>query len=161
MAKKKSAASAGGKAKKAVKSEKKAAKSAKKLAPKMVKLGKGPTPFDIGMAVVKGFNAGTPEAELWKAHWSKKACSIEGHGVNMMWDGLKAIAAKNEEWMRTHKIHGAKAEGPFVGATGFAIRFNMDVEDTNTGKRENMSEVGVYTIKGGKIVQEEFMYGMG
>ena len=58
-------------------------------------------------------------------------------------------------------MHGASAEGPFVGATGFAVKFTIDLETKSTGKRETMTEVGVYTVKNGKIVQEEFMYHAG
>lgn len=144
--------------KKVKKAEKKAKKQTKKLMPKAIKTGKGASPFEIGKAVVEAFNKGTPEHELWKAHWSKKCRSIEGFGVSMAWDGMKAVAEKGREWMSTHKVHSARAEGPYVGATGFSIAFAMDVEDTTTGKREMMNEVGVYTVQGGKIVQEEFMY---
>jgi hypothetical protein len=33
----------------------------------------------------------------------------------------------------------------------------MDVETKSTGAREWMEEIGVYTVKDGKIVREEFM----
>jgi hypothetical protein len=36
----------------------------------------------------------------------------------------------------------------------------MDVETKSTGKRETMNEVGVYTVQNGKIIREEFMYGV-
>ena len=39
------------------------------------------------------------------------------------------------------------------------FKFKMDVEDKSTGRRTIMEEVGVYTVKNGRIVQEEFMYG--
>lgn len=144
----------------AKKSDKKSKKQSKKFKPKEVKIGKGASPFDVGKAVVEGINRGTPDADLWKKFWSKKARSIEGMGVNMAWDGLKAIDAKCKEWVATHKIYSASAEGPYVGATGFSIKFTMDVEDTSTGKRETMNEVGVYRMKNGKVVEEEFMYRM-
>jgi hypothetical protein len=145
-------------AKKAAKGDKKVKKQSKKLAPKEVKTGKGATPMEIGQAVVASINAGKPDKELWDAYWSKKVESIEGVGVNMKWTGRKAMEAKGEAWMATHKIYSASAEGPYVGATGFTVRFTMDVEDTTTGKRQTMNEVGVYTVKGGKVVCEEFMY---
>ena len=145
-----------GKAAKAEK-DKKDKKKAKKLAPVAVKTGKGATPMEIGTQLVKMFNEGK-FAEIEKAFWSPKITSIEGVGVGMAWVGKKAVEAKNAEWMKTHTIHGASAEGPFVGSTGFAVKFEMDVEDTAANQRMTMNEVGVYTVKGGKIVQEEFMY---
>jgi hypothetical protein len=61
--------------------------------------------------------------------------------------------------MSTHRLHGASAEGPYIGASGFSVKFAMDVEDTTTNDRSLMEEIGVYTVQNGKIVREEFMYG--
>lgn len=156
------------KKKSAKKAEKSGASSGKKkngkkkdaLAPKAVKTGKGLTPAEVGADLVRMFNAGQ-WAEIEDKHWSPKITSIEGVGVAQAWSGRKAVRAKGKEWEADHTIHSAKAEGPFVGATGFAVKYHMDVETKSTGERIAMSEVGVYTIKNGKIVQEEFMYGMG
>lgn len=146
------------KAEKAAKKEaKKARKQSKRLAPREVKTGKGQSPFEVGKALVEMFNKGQ-FSEIEEMFWSPKVESIEGYGVSLVWKGRKAVEAKNAEWMSTHKIHSAAAEGPFVGATGFAVKFKMDVEETPTGKRQAMEEVGVYRIKNGKIVEEEFMY---
>ncbi|QOJ01884.1 MAG: nuclear transport factor 2 family protein [Phycisphaeraceae bacterium] len=98
-------------------------------------------------------------AEIEDTWWDKKKiASVEGHGVGMAWVGLKAVRAKNDGWVAEHAIHGASAEGPFVGSTGFTVRFKMDVETKATGQRQVMDEVGVYTVENGKIVREEFMY---
>lgn len=142
------------------KKAKKAKKQTKKLTPKEIKTGKGSTPFELGSSLVSLYNQGKFQ-EIEEMMWSPKIESIEGFGVSMMWSGKKAVRTKGEDWMATHKIHETKAEGPFVGATGFAVKFFMDVEDMNTGKREPMHEVGVYTVKNGKIVREEFMYHVG
>lgn len=151
----------------AKKAAKKSAKKAGKpvpqfdpLEPIQVSTGKGLTPAEIGAQLVSMFNAGQL-SEIEEKFWDKKEIvSIEGMGVSMAWVGLKAVRAKNEGWMMDHVIHGASAEGPFVGSTGFAVRFRMDVETKSTGKRETMDEVGVYTVANGKIIEEEFMYGM-
>lgn len=127
--------------------------------PVPVKVGGGPSPGEIGRAVVGALNAGRPDRELWARWWHKNAESIEGEGVAMAWRGMRAIQAKGEEWTSTHIIHGASAEGPYVGATGFAVKFRMDVEDTGTGQRHVMEELGVYSVQKGKIVREEFFYG--
>lgn len=161
MAKKEKAAKPDKSAKKAEKAarkaEKKQKKQSKKIKAKEIKTGKGQSPFEVGKALVEMFNKGQ-FAEIEEMFWSPKVCSTEGFGVCMCWKGRKAVVAKNTEWMSTHTIHSASAEGPFVGATGFAVKFKMDVEDTAAGKRQAMEEVGVYRIKNGKIVDEEFMY---
>ncbi len=139
------------------KADKKQKKQSKKIAPKEVKTGKGRSPFEVGKALVEMFNKGQL-SEIEEMFWSPKVCSTEGYGVSMTWKGRKAVQAKNAEWMGTHKVHSASAEGPFVGATGFAVKFKMDIEETPNGKRQAMDEVGVYRVKNGKIVEEEFMY---
>ena len=54
---------------------------------------------------------------------------------------------------------GAAAEGPFLGSSGFAVRYRMQYKVRASGEIKTMSEVGVYTVQNGKIVREEFMYG--
>ena len=128
-------------------------------APKSIKRGRGATPRQIGDAVVAHFNQGGKDKELWDKYWHPQAESIEGEGMEMAWKGKKAIAAKSEWWSANNTVHSAKAEGPFVGATGFSIRFNMDVQENASGTRRQMEEIGVYTVQNGKVIREEFMYG--
>lgn len=145
---------------------KKAAKAAPKskaksggssLAPKPVKTGTGASPAEVGAQLIAACNRG--DYHLNDKLWSSGIVSIEGVGVGLAWHGRKAVDAKNSGWNEGHTIHGLSAEGPFVGSTGFTVRFRMDVEEKATGKRMLMHEVGVYTVKNGKITHEEFMYG--
>ncbi|MDX2016644.1 MAG: SnoaL-like domain-containing protein [Planctomycetota bacterium] len=128
-----------------------------KLAPTPVTTGKGASPVEIGADFVAMFNRGEWQ-QIEDKYYDKKLVSIEGLGVNLAWHGRKAVRAKSEAWMADHQIHGASAEGPFVGSTGFAVRFKMDVENKAAGTREIMDEVAVYTVLKGKVVREEFMY---
>lgn len=141
------------------KAGKKPAKKADPLAPTMIKTGKGATPAELGKAVVEHVNAmAAPDTELWKRHFHPGFVSIEGTGE--AWSGRKAVDAKCQAWMNAHTVHSCKASGPFVGATGFSVLYDMDVESKDsTMPRMKMREVGVYTVKKGKVVQEEFMYG--
>lgn len=157
--------------KKRVKIERKLAKAeakirklgAKKVSldgPTPVNTGTGATPMEIGSAVVSAFNRGEGDP-VARSYWSDDIESCEGMGVNLSWFGRAAVVSKCDDWESKHKIHGASAEGPFVGSTGFTILFKMDVEEIASGKRTAMHEVGVYTVRNGKIVREEFMYGVG
>ncbi len=128
--------------------------------PKTIKTGRGPGPMEVGQNLVSMFNRGQLK-EIEDKYWSPKIESIEGMGVSQAWRGRKAVEGKNAWWMGDHVMHGGSAEGPYVGATGFAVKFRLDVETKSTGKRETMEEVGVYTVQNGKIVREEFMYGTG
>lgn len=153
--KKPAAKSAKGSAKKPA--GKKPAKKAS-MKPKKVSTGKGATPKEIGEAVVAHVNAmAAPDKELWKKYFHKNFTSIEGTGD--AWTGMKAVEAKCQAWMDAHTVHSCKATGPFVGGTGFSVEYDMDVEAKDGSMpRMQMKEVGVYTVKNGKVVQEEFMY---
>ena len=172
MAKKKSASKSAAKQKSSKQAPKAAKRATKKkssapknasakrdpLAPVAVSTGPGMSVMEIGSKLVADFNAG-------KMHlndmWSPAIVSIEGVGVSQAWNGRKAVDAKNAWWAGEHIVHGASAEGPYVGATGFGVKFVIDVETKSSAKRELMTEIGVYTVKNGKIVQEEFMYRAG
>jgi hypothetical protein len=123
--------------------------------PKRINTGAGATPEEVGKQLVADFNRG--KYEINANLWSPKLVCIEGGG--MAWRGMKNVEAKNTFWSGTNTVLGAAAEGPYVGSTGFAVKFRMDVQDNSSGRRTIMEEVGVYTVKNGKIVQEEFMYG--
>ncbi len=124
--------------------------------PRPIGSGGGASVMEIGTELVRRVNSGNYETggELW----SNNLVSVEGVGVSLAWYGMEAVKAKNEEWYRTHRVYGCSAEGPYVGATGFAVKLQMDVEDTQTGGRGIMTEIAVYTVREGKIAQEEFMY---
>ena len=72
--------------------------------------------------------------------------------------GKEAVKQKGEWWFENHEVHSASAEGPFVNGDQFAVRFKMDITPKATGKRVTMDEVGLYTVKDGKIVEERFYY---
>jgi hypothetical protein len=40
----------------------------------------------------------------------------------------------------------------------FAVYYNYDVTFKPTGKRNNMEEMALYTVKDGKVVREQFFY---
>lgn len=121
-----------------------------------VTTGPGPNPEAIGQSLVEMFNKGQ-FSQIENKWWSPAIESVEGFG--MAWKGRAAVEAKNAGWMGQNTVRGASAEGPYVGASGFSVKFRMDVEEKASGKRTIMEEIGVYTVKNGKIIREEFMYG--
>lgn len=121
-----------------------------------VSTGKGPSPREIGTAVAAAFNQGKGD-EVAQSYWSSDIASIEGSG--QAFHGKASAIAKGEGWSKAHTVLGAAAEGPYVGATGFALKFRMHVRVNATGQEIHMDEVGVYTVRDGKIIAEEFMYG--
>lgn len=126
-------------------------------APRAVGTGRGASASEIGADLVALFNAGRGE-EVERKWWDRDIVSVEGMGVGLAWHGRAAVDAKNADWMSKHTVLGGAAEGPFVGSTGFAVKFRIHVRENASGREIEMSEVGVYTVSGGKIVREEFMY---
>jgi hypothetical protein len=71
--------------------------------------------------------------------------------------GIGAVRSKTDWWVNNMQVHSAKVSGPFVAHDRFVVQYDMDVTDKNSKKRMQLSEVGVYTVKDGKIVREEFL----
>lgn len=126
------------------------------MGPVPVKTGKGATPAEVGMGVVAMIRDRSGDQAIWDKWFSPKFVSIEG-GMGQAWHGRKAVQAKCDWWLGAHTVHSLEAEGPYVGATGFAVRYTIDAEDNATGNRFKGEEVGFYTVKNGKVVQEEFL----
>jgi hypothetical protein len=120
---------------------------------------------EIGSQLVGLCNAGKALEAVAKLY-DEKIVSIEGQGSEEMparMEGIKAIEGKHHWWEENHEIHASTAEGPFVGHRDdqFAVLFSMDITNKPSGQRSQMSEVALYTVKGGRIVQEEFLYKVG
>jgi hypothetical protein len=123
------------------------------------------TPQDmmtIGADLVRLCNDGK-ETELQEKYYAPDAVSVEaaefGGGMSAETKGLDAIRAKGEWWYGAHEVHSATAEGPFVnGADRFSVIFEMDITRKEDGQRMQMKEIGVYHVRDGRIVREEFFY---
>ena len=93
--------------------------------------------------------------------------SIEVHGDEKMparMHGVAAIHGKNQWWLDNHQIHGMTVNGPFPHGDRFIVHYRMDVTPKAgpmAGKRMQMEEAGLYTVRDGKIAKEEFFYAMG
>jgi hypothetical protein len=95
--------------------------------------------------------------------YDEKIVSIEAQGSDGMparTEGIEAVRGNNKSWYDRHEVHSAKAVGPFCGHRDdqFAVLFETDVTDKTSGNRLQLTEVALYTVRGGKVVQEEFLY---
>lgn len=71
--------------------------------------------------------------------------------------GRIAIQAKREVWAAAHKIQKLVADGPYVHPPNrFAVRFEVQVTQKETGRQMTLREIAMYTVEEGKIVREEF-----
>jgi ketosteroid isomerase-like protein len=93
-------------------------------------------------------------------YWSPDVVSIEAmEGADAVASGLAAVRAKSEWWYANHEVHSVNVEGPYVNGNQFTVRFTMDITPKATGERMSADEVGLYTVKDGKIIEERFFYG--
>src|SRR4029077_11858675 len=71
--------------------------------------------------------------------------------------GKEGVRGKIDWWVNATEVHSFPATGPFVAHDRFVVQYDADVTDKNSKQRRKLSEVGVYTVKNGKIVREEFL----
>lgn len=79
-------------------------------------------------------------------------------------EGIDAIREKNRWWLDNHEIHRMQIDGPYPHDDRFIVRMTIDATPKAgpmTGKRMTFEEAGLYTVKDGKIVREEYFYHMG
>jgi SnoaL-like domain len=92
--------------------------------------------------------------------YSKDIVSIEPRemeGMPAEMRGIDQVRGKTEWWEKNMEVHSAKVGGPFVARDTFVVQFDVDVTEKESKKRMQMSEVGIYTVKDGKVAREEFL----
>lgn len=92
--------------------------------------------------------------------YAQDVVSVEAHEMPAMpaeMRGLEQVLGKTDWWEKNMEVHDGKVSGPFVARDQFVVRFDIDATDKNSGKRQKMSEVGIYTVKNGKVAREEFL----
>ena len=92
--------------------------------------------------------------------YDKDIVSVEARGMgggSPESRGIDAVRKKTDWWEQNMQIHSFKSSGPFVAHDRFVVQYDADVTDKNSKQRMQLSEVGVYTVKNGKIVREEFL----
>jgi len=120
---------------------------------------------DIAKELVEGCRAGGAKVrENLDKLYAQDAVSVEAvdmGGQGRETHGLAGIHGKHDWWDSAMQEHGTKVTGPFYhGDDQFSVLFEVDATDTESGKRMQMQEIGVYHVADGKITREEFHYAM-
>jgi ketosteroid isomerase-like protein len=92
--------------------------------------------------------------------YDKDIVSVEANtsdGSSPEMRGKEAVRGKIDWWVNAMEVHSFTANGPFVAHDRFVVQYDADVTDKKSKQRRKLSEVGVYTVKDGKIVREEFL----
>ena len=120
---------------------------------------------EIAEALVAHCKAGTVARGLEELY-ADDAESVEPFpgpdGSSPIAKGREAIQGKHEWWADAFDVHEAAVDGPHLhGQDRFAVIFEIDATNRESGERMRMKEVGVYTVDDGRIVREEFFYAPG
>jgi hypothetical protein len=118
------------------------------------------TTNEIGKKLVELCNQGKFDTVM-DTLYAKDIVSVEAGGPPDMpkeMKGLEAVAGKAKWWNENHTVHSSKAEGPFPKGDQFIVRFLFDITNKPSGKRMQLDEMALYTVKNDKIVREEFFY---
>jgi hypothetical protein len=92
--------------------------------------------------------------------YAKDIVSVEAHEMENMpaeMHGIDQVRGKTDWWEKNMEVHSAKIGGPFVARDTFVVQFDIDATDKSSKERMQMSEVGIYTVKDGKVAREEFL----
>jgi hypothetical protein len=125
----------------------------KHVCKKKLSSGKGQTAKEVGESLVALFNAGKSE-EAESTWYHRKIESIEADGT--VFEGWKGVQEKGKWWKENFTVLSMRAQGPYVCSTGFAVVYTGRVR-TAEGTESDTHECGVYTVKNGRIVREQFM----
>lgn len=112
-------------------------------------------------ATAEGFTALLKQGDFHGAaerYWHEDVSSIEAMGEPRAVYGKPAVAAKGAAWMEAHEVHAFEVEGPYLNEDQFALTMRIDITVKATGQRLQMTEVGLYTVEEGLIVEERFFY---
>ena len=121
--------------------------------------------FDVGQKLVSLCTQGK-NLEAVETLYAPNVESVEVHGMPEFpahMKGIDAVRRKNQWWIDNHETHGSETMGPFPHGERFIVHMKYDVTPTSgpfKGKRMQLDEAALYTVRDGKIVQEEFFYDM-
>ncbi len=116
--------------------------------------------FEVGKKLVELCKQGKNQ-EAMETLYAPDIVSVEAvdmPGMSREIRGMQGVAAKGKWWFDNHIIHSAEAEGPWPHGDRFIARFKYDVTNKPSNQRFVMDEMGLFTVKDGKIVREEFFY---
>lgn len=122
--------------------------------------------LEVGQKLVALCRAGK-NLEAVDTLYAPDVVSVEAMGDPSMparTEGIDAIRGKNRWWLDNHEIHSGEAFGPFPHGDRFIVHFKFDVTAKSgpmAGKRMQVDEAALYTVRDGKVAREEFFYHMG
>ena len=122
--------------------------------------------LDVGRRLVELCRAGK-NLEAVETLYAPDVVSTEVFGdaqVPRQMKGIEAIRGKNQWWLDNHDVHKSEYKGPFPHDDRFIVYMMIDCTPKvgpMAGKRMQFEEAALFTVRGGKIAEEQFFYHMG
>jgi hypothetical protein len=93
-------------------------------------------------------------------YWADDVTSFEPRsvldGIGSECRGIEAVREKNLRWFSTRGIEDLSLDGPFVTGDHFALFADMLI--AHGGRRIPHSEIIVFVVRDGKIIEERYFY---
>ena len=119
-----------------------------------------PTTADVAANFTALWLAGDFRAAGEK-YWAEDVVSVEPHvqadDASTVCRGIEAVRARHLRWFSTHGIEDLCVDGPFITGNHFALFIDMLV--VHAGRRIPHSQIAVFAVRDGKIVEERFFHG--
>lgn len=100
--------------------------------------------------------------EAAEKYWAVDIVSIEPKDTTehkpAVVTGFDAAREKLTGWLGHSKMEELCIDGPFITGNRFALFIDMLIERRATGAREPFSEIAIYTVRDGKIIEERYFY---
>lgn len=84
--------------------------------------------------------------------------TMDYEGMPARSTGIDAIRRKNEWWYDTFEVHSHESEGPYLNGDQFTVKHSYDATNKRTGDHRRSTEIALYTVKNGKVVEERFFH---
>lgn len=95
--------------------------------------------------------------EVMQTMYADDIVSVEPTGQATV--GKTPVIQKSERWAAANTIHGETVRGPFFhGPDQFATQTTFEVTRKDTGQRESLNEITVYTVANDLITREQFFF---
>ena len=110
---------------------------------------------EVAQGLVALCRAGKFE-EAMETYYASDIVSVEADRDDAEARGIEAVRAKSAAFYAMFEVHGAEVSGPFVHGTQFLVGFAVDLTHKESGSRSVTEEMGLYTVRDGKISEERF-----
>lgn len=95
-------------------------------------------------------------------YWANGVTSVEPAdlkiGIPAFVSGIEAARDKARFRFGTGRIDDLGIDGPFVTGDQFALFLDMLITDPASGSAQPFTEIAIFTVRDGRIIEERFFY---